>query len=375
LRSSSCFLNYSLIFKVLKGLQPIAIYKDEALQQNQIKHLQKNGDLNQDYIIIKKAGRTCLGGNQGDRISTAVTLIRSATMNSLTSFEFNDNEVRVIMLDGEPWFVAKDIARFFEYVKVDKMLQLVDEEDKQVINPQKMDTPKMEETFNNNTFRLSIINESGLYAVIFNSTKLEAKAFKRWVTSEVLPSIRKTGQYSVNNRKIEPVKVYTPQEKLEMANLAINLLERLNGGTPDLSPRDKIMYQSIINNATRDIDNQNSLTQLVQQEERKLTLTEIAQAVFGVNVRRGSKKGCDAHLGGRMLKLWRQKYDLPKTAFPEKTDKYFNRITTASASTGHDVKGMNLYPREDWHLVGELLIEYGYAIHKGNEELVRIAGK
>jgi prophage antirepressor-like protein len=297
-------------------------------------------------------------------------------MTNLTNFEFNGNGIRVFILDGEPWFVAKDVAQAFAYADVSMMLKHVDEEDKQVVNPHQLDSVKITESFDSNTFRLSLLNESGIYAVIFSSTKPEAKTFKRWVTYEVLPSIRKTGQYSVKQpKKLETVKIYTPQEKLEVVNLAINLLERLNGGTPDLSPRDKIMYQNIINNATRDIDNQNSVTQPVQQEERKLTLTEIAQAVFGVNVRRGSKKGCDAHLGGRMLKLWRQKYDLPKTAFPEKTDKYFNRTTTASASTGQDIKGMNTYPREDWHLVGELLIEYGYAIHKGNEELVKIAGR
>jgi hypothetical protein len=77
---------------------------------------------------------------------------------------------------------------------------LVDAEDKQTINPQKLGNPKIEESFNSNTFRVSLINESGLYAVIFNSTKLEAKAFKRWVTSEVLPQIRKTGKYEPQSK-------------------------------------------------------------------------------------------------------------------------------------------------------------------------------
>ena len=117
-------------------------------------------------------------------------------MGNLTKFVFEDKEVRVILLEDQPWFVAKNIATIFEYTKVDKMLQLVDDEDKKVINPQKLDSPKLEESFNSNTFRLSIVNESGLYAIIFNSKKPEAKAFKRWVTSEVLPSIRKTGIFN-----------------------------------------------------------------------------------------------------------------------------------------------------------------------------------
>ena len=116
-------------------------------------------------------------------------------MTNLAQFAFSGNQVRVILIDGQPWFVAVDVAKVLEYVKVDKMLQLIDNEDRQVINPQKLDNAKMEETFNSNTFRVSLINESGLYSVIFNSTKPEAKAFKRWVTSEVLPQIRKTGKY------------------------------------------------------------------------------------------------------------------------------------------------------------------------------------
>ena len=122
-------------------------------------------------------------------------------MSNLAQFAFQNNQVRVIIIDGEPWFVASDVASILEYVKTDKMLQLVDEEDKQTINPQKLDYPKMEESFNSNTFRVSLINEPGLYAVIFGSTKLEAKAFKRWVLSEVLPSIRKTGKYEAKPKE------------------------------------------------------------------------------------------------------------------------------------------------------------------------------
>jgi prophage antirepressor-like protein len=116
-------------------------------------------------------------------------------MTNLTQFAFQDNQVRVLILDDEPWFTAKDVALVLGYTEPARMLQLVDEEDQQVINPQKLDSTKMVESFGSNTFKLSVLNESGLYSVIFNSTKAEAKAFKKWVTSEVLPTIRKTGSY------------------------------------------------------------------------------------------------------------------------------------------------------------------------------------
>ena len=131
-------------------------------------------------------------------------------MSNLSQFVFQNNQVRVFMIDGQPWFTAKDVALILEYVKTDKMLQLVDEEDKQTINPQNLDNPKMEETFNSNTFRVSLLNESGLYAVIFGSTKPEAKAFKRWVTSEVLPQIRRTGKFEAQP-KIENIYAHRVQ--------------------------------------------------------------------------------------------------------------------------------------------------------------------
>lgn len=116
-------------------------------------------------------------------------------MTNLTQFAFQQNQVRVLMLDNNPWFVAADVATIFDYANTGKMLQIVDKEDIREINPQQLDNAEMVLSFNSNTFRASLINESGLYAVIFGSTKPEAKVFKKWVTSEVLPQIRKTGSY------------------------------------------------------------------------------------------------------------------------------------------------------------------------------------
>ena len=133
-------------------------------------------------------------------------------MNSLTVFDYNDNQVRTVLIDNEVWFVAKDIANVLDYVNPAKMLNHVDEDDKQVVNPQEFDSSKMEQSFGTQTFKLSIINESGLYACIFGSHKPEAKKFKRWVTSEVLPSIRKTGSYT--QEKLSPAEMLLEQAKM-----------------------------------------------------------------------------------------------------------------------------------------------------------------
>jgi prophage antirepressor-like protein len=139
-------------------------------------------------------------------------------MSILAQFAFQSNQVRVLVLGNEPWFVASDVAKVLEYDDTSMMIKHVDDEDKQIINPQKLDNVKMTESFNSNTFKVSIFNESGLYAVIFGSTKPEAKTFKKWVTSEVLPQIRKTGKY-------EP-KPLTPGELLKIQAEAIIALEQ-----------------------------------------------------------------------------------------------------------------------------------------------------
>lgn len=108
----------------------------------------------------------------------------------------NYGSIRIVELDNDYWFVAKDLSELLEYSGTGKMLQLIDDEDKREINPQLF--PEIAQSLPDNSFRLSIINESGLYAAIFNSTKPEAKKFKKWVTSEVLPTLRKTGHFSIS---------------------------------------------------------------------------------------------------------------------------------------------------------------------------------
>lgn len=102
---------------------------------------------------------------------------------------FNSTEfgnIRTVTIDNEPWFVGKDVAEALGYSNArDALSKHVDKEDKGVA---KCDTPGGKQD-------LSIINESGLYALIFGSKLESAKRFKHWVTSEVLPTIRKTGGY------------------------------------------------------------------------------------------------------------------------------------------------------------------------------------
>lgn len=107
-------------------------------------------------------------------------------MNEVQLFNFENHEVRSLLLNNEPWFVGKDVAEVLGYVNASKALKdHVEDEDK----------------FNNDSLSSLgqrggwLINESGLYSLILSSKLPSAKKFKRWVTSEVLPALRKTRQY------------------------------------------------------------------------------------------------------------------------------------------------------------------------------------
>lgn len=110
-------------------------------------------------------------------------------MNTPQIFNFEQNEVRTILINDEPYFVGKDVAAILGYKRTaDAIKQHVDAEDKGVGEIQ---TP-------GGVQRMTLINESGLYSLIFSSQLPNAKKFKHWVTSEVLPQIRKHGMYATD---------------------------------------------------------------------------------------------------------------------------------------------------------------------------------
>jgi anti-repressor protein len=109
-------------------------------------------------------------------------------MNELKIFEKEEfGKVRVVGHDGDPWFVAKDVCECLELGNPRSSLALLDEDEKGVHS---VDTPGGKQ-------EMTIVSEPGLYSLILRSRKPEAKAFKRWVTHDILPSIRKTGGYGV----------------------------------------------------------------------------------------------------------------------------------------------------------------------------------
>lgn len=130
-------------------------------------------------------------------------------MNEVTVFNFNgQGQVRTVVRDGEPWFVAKDICDILDISNHRDAVANLDDDEKTVIrlwwngnsttcvNTVGSTDGIISDVRTTGNPNVNIVNESGLYALVFKSRKSEAKAFRKWVASEVLPVIRKTGQYS-----------------------------------------------------------------------------------------------------------------------------------------------------------------------------------
>lgn len=126
-------------------------------------------------------------------------------MNELKVFNFNETQVRTIMINNEPWLIAKDVCDVLEISNVTQALERLDNDERSMFNIGRQG-------------EINIINESGLYSLILGSRKPEAKVFKKWVTSEVLPSIRKNGMYATE---------VTVEKMLSDPDFAIELLTTL----------------------------------------------------------------------------------------------------------------------------------------------------
>lgn len=112
-------------------------------------------------------------------------------MDEIQAFNFNDSEVRTILIEGTPYFIGKDITEILGYSNASKaLIDHVDDEDK--LNNETLSSVGQRGAW--------LVNESGLYSLILKSKLPTAKKFKRWVTSEVLPTIRKHGTYMTDER-------------------------------------------------------------------------------------------------------------------------------------------------------------------------------
>lgn len=160
-----------------------------------------------------------------------ILMIKKMDMkNKITVFEnLEFGEIRSLLIEEEPWFVAKDICGILELSDVSMTLSRLDDDEKliQVL------------FVSGQNRKIWIVNESGLYALIFQSRKPQARAFRKWVTSVVLPSIRKTGGF---NRSEHDERMFVLMEKmLELQNRQIEIMQSM------------FINRSVVNHSLQDV--------------------------------------------------------------------------------------------------------------------------
>lgn len=141
-------------------------------------------------------------------------------MNELQVFQYNSMEVRTVQKDGEPWFALADVCKVLDLSNPTVVAKRLDEDERAML-----DIGRQGQTW--------VISESGLYAVILRSDKPEAKPFRKWVTAEVLPSIRKNGGYIMGQegmaaQELLAQALLVAQRTLERQEAALKALEEEN---------------------------------------------------------------------------------------------------------------------------------------------------
>ena len=188
-------------------------------------------------------------------------------MDKLQVFNFNDNDIRTIEINNEIWWIATDICKILGYSNTTKALEKLADDERSNL--------KLGRQGNTN-----IINESGLYTLILRSEKKEATPFRKWITHDVLPSLRKTGSYSINQ---------TPKElELKEKEIQLKTAEFLNNMADGILIPE---YKQILNAHATKVLTGDFLLPLPAAGEITYSATEI-----------GKMLGVSANMVGRLTK-------------------------------------------------------------------------
>jgi prophage antirepressor-like protein len=130
-------------------------------------------------------------------------------------YRYDNKDVRTVSQYGNPWFVARDLCEVLEIANVSMALSRLDDDEKGI---------SLIDTLGGRQ-RLSIVNESGMYSLVLTSRKPEAKAFRKWLTNDVIPAIRETGSYSTSTPRLSEAEliVKIAQSNLELTNTVVEM--------------------------------------------------------------------------------------------------------------------------------------------------------
>lgn len=181
-------------------------------------------------------------------------------MSNIIPFTYDEMPIRVVMRNSEPIWVAQDVCAILDLGNTKMALERLDDDEKGVSS---IDTPGGKQ-------KMQVVNEPGLYSLILGSRKPEAKAFKRWITHEVIPSIRKTGQYKTGPDPIKAEKdaAYIQNAKTRQARLLLQTAKDFKSILPEIS------VQALVAAATNTMTGVEVLP--MPMVDRTYTATEIA---------------------------------------------------------------------------------------------------
>lgn len=163
-------------------------------------------------------------------------------MNDLIRFDFQQNQVRVTTIDGEPWFLASDVCHILGLTNAREAVSRLDDDERKLLKNNSVTNGDgvINQALNENQ-QINLINESGLYSLVFASRKPEAKMFRKWVTSELLPTIRKTGSYAMTTADTTAAlleqDLAVTESTLKEARYYLDAAKKLLGGVPFKGPR------------------------------------------------------------------------------------------------------------------------------------------
>lgn len=165
---------------------------------------------------------------------------------NLQTFNFDGAKIRIVEKDGQPWFVAKDVCEIIGLSQVSRAMDRLDDDERGLVKVTHPQNPEK-------TLEVNAVNESGLYQLIIASNKPEARTFRKWITSEVLPMIRKTGGYVANDDLfLETYLPHADEETRSMFRATLALVRKQNEQIAIMQPKaeyfDALVNRNLLTN-------------------------------------------------------------------------------------------------------------------------------